>query len=186
MFIRFTGCNLWNGKQSGRHLGKAVCSTWCDTNFVGTDGQNGGVYSLEALVDKVVSIAGSCRYLVFTGGEPSLQLDESLIIALKDLGFYTAIETNGTHKIPDCLDWVTMSPKFGSQIVLSKCDELKVVYPQPWDYEELRRRITANHFFISPMNGADSPSLVSNAVQFILNNPNWRLSLQLHKIAGVP
>jgi len=189
VFCRFSGCNLWNGKESDRQ--SAICR-FCDTDFVGTDGGNGGKYSATELATKVASVwcggrleAGGHPYLVCTGGEPLLQLNDQLIEAFHKAGFEIAIETNGTIAVPRDVDWVTVSPKASAELVVTQGDELKLVYPQvensPSDFESLG----FDHFFLQPMDGPKAKENTSLATQFCLSNPKWRLSLQTHKLLGL-
>ena len=188
VFCRFSGCNLWSGREADRAT--AVCR-FCDTDFVGTDGEGGGKFgTAAALAADINSLwpAGftASKYVVFTGGEPLLQLDAALTSALHALGFEVAIETNGTLPVPDGVDWICVSPKVGAPLVLLGGDELKVVIPQAAqtlaDYEAL----TFTHFFVQPM---DSPALDANtrlAIAVCKANPKWKLSLQTHKLLHIP
>lgn len=189
VFCRFSGCNLWNGKESGRAT--AVCQ-FCDTDFFGINGDNGGKYNATDLASKVASVwregcLGSTGqpYLVCTGGEPLLQLNEQLLDEFHKVGFEIAIETNGTIKVPPGVDWVTVSPKANAELVVTAGDELKLVYPQvenvPSDFESF----DFDHFFIQPMDGPDGSKNTALATQFCLSNPKWRLSLQTHKLLGL-
>ncbi len=190
-FVRFTGCNLWSGRVEQR--AEAVCS-FCDTDFVGTDGPGGGAFSgAAALADAVLAAwVSACgveapeRYVVLTGGEPLLQLDEALIDALHERGFEVAIETNGTRPVPPGVDWVCVSPKAGAPVVVTVADELKLVYPQvdlaPGDLDAVQAAVR----YLSPMDG---PALAANrrdAVAFCRANPPWRLTLQTHKVLDIP
>jgi 7-carboxy-7-deazaguanine synthase (Cx14CxxC type) len=184
VFCRFAGCNLWSGREQDR--ASAVCR-FCDTDFVGVDGDGGGSFaSAEELAAAVAakwpkSDAGK-RFVVCTGGEPLLQIDTALIDALHRENFIIAIETNGTIAVPEGIDWVCVSPKSGAELVVTRGDELKVVYPQATDprtYEHLN----FEHFFIQPMDGAKD-SLVAS-IRFCQENPRWRLSLQTHKLIGI-
>jgi 7-carboxy-7-deazaguanine synthase len=186
VFCRFAGCNLWSGKEADRLA--SIC-TFCDTDFVGTDGDGGGKFaSAEELAD---AIAGKWpnhdkdwRFVVCTGGEPLLQLDTQLIEALHGHNFYIAIETNGTIPVPDGIDWVCVSPKSGSTLSVRRGDELKVVFPQevdPRSYSQLE----FHHFFIQPKDGANAKESLRSAIQFCSENPSWRLSLQTHKLIGI-
>jgi len=186
VFCRFAGCNLWSGREEDRQ--KAICD-FCDTDFLGTDGPRGGQYDgADALAQAVAShwpgTTGN-PYVVLTGGEPLLQLDKAAVAALHSQGFEIAVETNGTRLPPAGLDWITVSPKVGAEFVLKKGNELKIIFPQanlnPADYENLE----FDHFFIQPM---DTPNLKENtrlALQYCLEHPQWRLSLQMHKIVGI-
>jgi len=184
VFCRFAGCNLWSGREQDR--ASAVCR-FCDTDFVGVDGDGGGSFaSAEELAAAVAakwpkSDAGK-RFVVCTGGEPLLQMDTVLIDALHEQNFIIAIETNGTIAVPDGIDWVCVSPKSGAELVVTRGDELKVVYPQATDprtYEHLN----FEHYFIQPMDGAKDSLAAS--IRFCQENPRWRLSLQTHKLLGI-
>ena len=186
VFLRFAGCNLWTGREQDR--AGARC-TFCDTDFVGMDGENGGRFrDAAALADKVAGLWGSGdrRLVVITGGEPLLQLDDELIAALHERGFEVAVETNGTVAAPDGIDWICVSPKAGNDIVQRSGNELKLVWPQdaidPSDLEQL----AFDHFLIQPMDGIGRDQALATAIQFVMNNPRWRLSLQTHKLLGLP
>lgn len=187
VFLRFARCNLWSGHERDR--ASAICR-FCDTDFVGTDGEGGGVFrGAEALADHVAGVWGGVaehRFVVCTGGEPALQLDDDLVAALHALGFEIAIETNGTLPLPDGIDWVCMSPKAGTDLAITAGDECKLVYPQdgidPADLEHLDFR----HFLLSPMDGPDLEANTAAAVEYCLAHPSWRLSLQTHKYLGIP
>ena len=185
IFVRFSGCNLWSGKEKNRAT--AVCS-FCDTDFYGTDGINGGKYLAKELIEKIKSpwiSADSQIRVVLTGGEPLLQVDKPLIDALKNEHIYIAVETNGTLEAPDGIDWICMSPKANTEIKLKKGSEVKVVYPQknlnPDDFNVLDFK----NFYIQPMDSQSYEDNVSQAVKFCMRNPNWKLSLQTHKILGI-
>ena len=189
VFCRFSGCNLWNGKETGRQ--SAVCQ-FCDTDFVGVDGDNGGKYPATDLATKVASVwqegcgdAVSQPYVVCTGGEPLLQLNDQLIDEFHKAGFEIAIETNGTIEVPNGVDWVTVSPKANAELVVTEGDELKLVYPQvenaPSDFETFG----FDNFFVQPMDGPNAKENTLLATQFCLSNPKWRLSLQTHKLLGL-
>lgn len=186
VFCRFSGCNLWSGREADRAT--AVCK-FCDTDFVGVDGDGGGKFdsaqSLASAIDNMwpATHQGE-RFVVFTGGEPLLQLDRGLIIALHAKKFAIAVETNGTLPVPDGVDWVCVSPKAGTKIVVAKGNELKVVYPQASD-PRVYDHLDFEHFFIQPMDGPVQAQNLSASVDFCLANPKWRLSLQTHKILGV-
>lgn len=190
VFLRFAGCNLWTGREADR--ADAVCS-FCDTDFVGTDGPGGGTYRTpEALAEAVAAHwpaptkAATRPYVVCTGGEPLLQLDESAITALHDAGFEVAVETNGTQPAPEGLDWVCMSPKAGADTVLTCGDELKLVYPQKGAMPEQFADLDFTHFFLQPMDGPHVEQYTKEAMQYCLEHPPWRLSLQTHKILEIP
>jgi 7-carboxy-7-deazaguanine synthase (Cx14CxxC type) len=188
VFCRFTGCNLWTGHEEHRAI--AVCQ-FCDTDFVGTDGVGGGKFrSAEELAAAVARAWGSEssaeRFVVCTGGEPLLQLDRAAIDALHAEGFRIAVETNGTVAPPAGIDWICVSPKAGSELVLTTGDELKLVYPQaglqPADVVDLE----FEHRFLQPMDGPDREANTARAVRYCLEHPRWRLSLQTHKYLGIP
>jgi 7-carboxy-7-deazaguanine synthase len=190
VFCRFAGCNLWTGREEDR--ADAVC-TFCDTDFVGMDGTEGGRYrDAEALADRVAAqwpaeepSGAASRFVVCTGGEPLLQLDPPLIAALHERGFEIAVETNGTIALPPGLDWVCVSPKAGAPLVVTAGDELKVVVPQPGldprDFAGLRFR----RFSVQPMDGPERARNTELAIDFCLRHPRWQLSLQTHKVTGI-
>ena len=186
VFLRFAGCNLWSGREQDR--ASAQC-TFCDTDFVGTDGEGGGKFAdADLLADRVASEWGNGRegrLVVITGGEPMLQLDRALVDALHERGFRIAIETNGTLPVADGVDWVCVSPKAGTDVVQRRGDELKLVWPQPgldpvelesWDF---------THFLVQPMDCAHREAALKAAIDLAMERPRWRLSLQNHKIAGL-
>ena len=185
VFVRFAGCNLWSGKE--KHRASAICK-FCDTDFYGTDGVNGGIYKTKDLVTKIKSLWMSMDSeirVVLTGGEPLLQVDDSLITALKKENIYIAIETNGTLKAPKGIDWICMSPKANTDIQLTEGSEIKVIYPQenldPADFNNMN----FSNYYIQPMDSKDYEANVSKSVEFCMQNSNWRLSLQTHKILGI-
>lgn len=185
VFLRFTGCNLWSGREEDRH--DAICR-FCDTDFIGTDGVNGGRYLLDEVVRLVASLwpGGGKPYVVCTGGEPLLQLDVPLITALQDAGFEVAIETNGTIAVPPEVDWVCVSPKSDARLVVDRGSELKLVYPQPEPAAQPERfsALAFDHFFLQPKDepGADHTPTV---VAYCMAHPEWRISLQTHKLMGI-
>ena len=185
VFLRFSGCNLWSGRERDRAT--AQC-TFCDTDFVGTDGVRGGRYAagdLAAVVELVWG-RGDRKLVVITGGEPLLQLDEPLIAALHARGFEVAVESNGTLPAPAGIDWLCVSPKAGTEVVQRSGDELKLVWPQPGiDPEELARW-EFDHHLIQPMDGADGRTALDESIAFVMANPCWELSLQTHKLLGLP
>jgi 7-carboxy-7-deazaguanine synthase (Cx14CxxC type) len=190
VFCRFAGCNLWTGREADR--AQAVC-TFCDTDFVGTDGPGGGRFvTAGALADAVASQwpagAGGTRYVVCTGGEPLLQLDAPLIEAFHARGFEVGVETNGTQPAPAGLDWICVSPKAGAPLVLTSGDELKLVYPQrePEAQPERFEALQFRHFFLQPMDGPERVASTAAAVAYCLAHPRWRMSLQTHKLLGIP
>ncbi|GGI54623.1 7-carboxy-7-deazaguanine synthase [Oxalicibacterium solurbis] len=188
VFCRFAGCNLWTGRESDRAT--AICR-FCDTDFVGTDGEGGGKFAdaikLAQTIDALwpASYAAS-KYVVFTGGEPLLQLDAALIDAMHAAGFEIAIETNGSLPVPDGVDWVCVSPKIGAPLVVRRGSELKVVIPQKNqsldDYEDL----VFDHFFVQPMDGPQQEENTRLAIDVCKRNPKWKLSLQTHKLLQIP
>lgn len=187
VFCRFSGCNLWSGREEDRH--KAICQ-FCDTDFWGTDGENGGSYEAQELSELVAQIWGNPSvgkpYIVCTGGEPLLQLDEPLIEAFHEKGFQVAAETNGTQKAPAGLDWICVSPKAGAELQLKKGNELKLVYPQEGALPNLFEKLDFEHFYLQPMDGPDITKNTSLTLQYCLSNPQWHLSLQTHKILNIP
>lgn len=188
VFCRFSGCNLWTGREQDR--ASAVC-TFCDTDFVGTDGEGGGKFATaEALADAVeqawASGAAHDRFVVCTGGEPLLQLDAALIAALHAKGFEIAVETNGTIAAPDGIDWICVSPKAGAELKQTRGDELKLVYPQQKAQPERFEDLDFRHFYLQPMDGAEVEKNTRAATAYCLAHPKWRLSLQTHKLIGIP
>ena len=186
VFCRFSGCNLWTGREQDRAT--AVC-TFCDTDFVGTDGTLGGRYA--SADDLAAAIAAQWvgpqdhRYTVLTGGEPLLQIDPALIDALHARGFTIAVETNGTIAPPPGLDWICVSPKAGSQLVVRKGHELKLVYPQPENTPEDFAGLEFERFSLQPMDGPDIAQSTQAAITYCLAHPQWRLSVQTHKTLGI-
>lgn len=186
VFCRFAGCNLWSGREADRLT--AAC-TFCDTDFVGTDGEGGGKFATAA--DLADAVAGKWpqtdsgkRFVVCTGGEPLLQLDAALIDALHRQNFWIAIETNGTIPVPEGVDWVCVSPKSGTPLAVTRGDELKVVYPQETDPRSYAQ-LNFEHFFIQPKDGDHAQDSLRAAIRFCSENPRWRLSLQTHKLIGI-
>jgi len=189
VLLRFAGCNLWSGREPDRAT--AQCG-FCDTDFVGTDGPGGGRFdSSEALARAVLATwpggapGGARRFVVCTGGEPLLQLDEPLTAALHASGFEIAIETNGTLPPPPGIDWVCVSPKAGVELVLRRGDELKLVFPQEGLPPESLEDLDFRHWFLQPMDGPDRARNTELAVRYCLAHPRWRLSLQTHKLVGI-
>jgi 7-carboxy-7-deazaguanine synthase len=188
VFCRFAGCNLWSGREADRET--AICN-FCDTDFVGTDGPGGGRFATAAELAGAVAAAwpsssGGRRFVVCTGGEPLLQIDDALIQALHVEGFEIAVETNGTQPAPRDLDWICMSPKAGTEIQLRSGDELKLIYPQAGAEPRLFEHLAFRHFFLQPMDGPDRDANTRAALQYCLAHPRWRLSLQTHKLLGIP
>ena len=187
VFLRFAGCNLWSGREQDRE--SAQC-TFCDTDFVGTDGEGGGKFgTAEQLADHAERTWGpgkERRLVVITGGEPMLQLDEELVEALHSRGFRVAVETNGTLPATDGLDWICVSPKARTEVVQRQGNELKLVWPQPGiDPAELESW-AFDHFLVQPMDCEASEGAVNAAIQLAMERPKWRLSLQAHKLLGLP
>jgi len=185
VFLRFAGCNLWSGREQDR--ASADC-TFCDTDFVGLDGDNGGRYEAADLASRVDELwgQGNRRLVVVTGGEPLLQLDSALIDTLHARGFAIAVETNGTLPAPEGIDWLCVSPKAGTEVVQRSGDELKLVWPQSgidpavlagWDFD---------HFLIQPMDCDEGQVALDQSISFVMENPGWELSLQTHKLLGLP
>lgn len=188
VFCRFAGCNLWSGREADR--ASAVC-TFCDTDFVDTDGPGGGRFATaDALATAVAAAwpagAGGVPFVVCTGGEPLLQLDAELVSALHRRGFEIAVETNGTRPPPPGLDWICVSPKAGAELVVRAGDELKLVYPQTGAEPERFEPLAFRHFFLQPMDGPARERNTDAALRYCLAHPRWRLSLQTHKLLGIP
>lgn len=189
VFCRFAGCNLWSGREEDR--ADAVCK-FCDTEFVGTDGAGGGKF--ERADDLAGAIAtkwpesngGAKRYVVFTGGEPLLQLDEALIIAVHAQGFEIAVETNGTLASPAGIDWICVSPKAGAPLVQKRGNELKLVFPQTGAEPERFEGLAFDNFLLQPMWGATTDENMKAAARYCMMHPRWRLSVQTHKWIGIP
>ena len=184
VFLRFSGCNLWSGREKDRAT--AQC-TFCDTDFVGTDGAEGGRYDAASLAAKVAQAwgEGENRLVVITGGEPLLQLDPPLIGALHEAGFEIAVETNGTLPAPAGIDWICVSPKAGTEIVQRAGHELKLVWPQAIDTDALEGWSFEN-FLIQPMDCGDRQGALDASIRFVMEHPRWKLSLQTHKLLGLP
>ena len=187
VFVRFSGCNLWSGLEKDRN--KAICN-WCDTDFIGTNGLNGGNYSLNDIVKSVCELwpenINEKPFVVCTGGEPLLQLDQFFVDEIHNNGFEIAIETNGTCLPPDKIDWICVSPKKNTDLILKNGDELKFVYPQLGFEPQQFEKFSFNHFFIQPMDGNNYNKNEKISKEFIKKNPRWKLSLQTHKILGFP
>ena len=192
VFLRFAGCNLWSGLERDRE--SAIC-TFCDTDFVGTNGENGGKFEgPEALAEHVRAIwnasapSGGAPYVICTGGEPLLQLDPAAIAALKEIGFEIGIETNGTLVAPEGLDWICVSPKANAALKQKRGNELKLVFPQdepeaqPSQFEQLQFQ----HFFLQPKDDTAQAQNIAAAADYCMKHPKWRLSLQTHKLIGLP
>jgi 7-carboxy-7-deazaguanine synthase (Cx14CxxC type) len=190
VFCRFAGCNLWSGKE--RHRQSAVC-TFCDTDFVGTDGLGGDLFATACLLAGAVAAAWPATshpaakpFVVCTGGEPLLQLDEAAIDAFHQAGFAVAVETNGTRAAPRGLDWICVSPKAGAPLKLQRADELKLVYPQTEAPPAAFDAFDCPRLLLQPMDGPDRDRNTTLAVHYCLAHPQWKLSLQTHKYLGIP
>jgi 7-carboxy-7-deazaguanine synthase (Cx14CxxC type) len=187
VFCRFAGCNLWSGREEDR--AGAACR-FCDTDFVGTDGANGGRFAtataLAVTIARLWDGPRGRRFVVFTGGEPLLQLDRALIDAVHEEGFTIAVETNGTIAPPAGIDWLCVSPKAGAPLVATAGNELKLVYPQPALDPAALAGLSFGQFWLQPMDGPDRAANTRAAVAFCMANPTWRLSLQTHKFIGIP
>ena len=190
VFCRFAGCNLWSGREEDRAT--AVCN-FCDTDFVGTQGPGGGKFINAADLAEAIACAWSSnpsplarRFVVCTGGEPLLQLDEDIVAELHKLEFDVAIETNGTLAPPRSIDWVCVSPKAGSDLILRSGNELKLIFPQPGAEPERFENLDFQHFFLQPMDGPERNENTRRTVRYCLEHPRWRLSLQTHKYLGIP
>jgi 7-carboxy-7-deazaguanine synthase len=186
VFCRLAGCNLWSGREADRAA--AQCS-FCDTDFVGTDGTRGGSYAdAAALADAIEAEWGSGRdhrYVVITGGEPLLQIDDALLDALHGRGFAIAVETNGTIEPPAGLDWICVSPKAGTQLRIRSGQEMKLVYPQADAPPEAFASLAFERFSLQPMDGPQLADNTARAIDYCLRHPQWRLSLQTHKTVGI-
>jgi len=187
VFCRFAGCNLWTGREEDR--AEAICD-FCDTDFVGADGMNGGRFpTARSLADAVGAMwpphqAGK-RFVVCTGGEPLLQMTEEFVRALQERGFEVAIETNGTKLPPPGIDWICVSPKANAELVLRSGNELKLIFPQPGTEPEIYEDLDFDHFFLQPMDGPQREDNTHLAVRYCLDHPQWRLSLQTQKVLGI-
>lgn len=186
VFCRFAGCNLWSGREEDR--ADATCQ-FCDTDFVGTDGTDGGRYATaNDLADRIAATWGggpTDRYVVLTGGEPMLQIDSALIDALHARNFTIAVETNGTITPPQGLDWICVSPKAGTELAIRRGNELKLVYPQPGALPENFENLAFERFSLQPMDGPDRAQSTQAAIAYCLQHPQWRLSVQTHKTLGI-
>jgi 7-carboxy-7-deazaguanine synthase len=188
VFCRFAGCNLWNGDEASR--ASAVCQ-FCDTDFVGTDGVGGGKFTdattLASRINQLWPVAyPASKYVVFTGGEPLLQLDVALIDAMHQVGFEIAIETNGTLPVPEGVDWVCVSPKMGSELVVRRGNEIKVVIPQAGQALSEYEALDFEHHFVQAMDGPLQKENLQRAIAFCKAHPTWKLSLQTHKLLQIP
>ncbi|SEG70162.1 7-carboxy-7-deazaguanine synthase, Cx14CxxC type [Bryocella elongata] len=191
VFCRFAGCNLWTGREEDR--ASAICK-FCDTDFIGTDGDGGGKFATARELAQAVAArwpastesqrGKSQRFVVCTGGEPLLQLDAALIAALHEEGFVIAVETNGTVAVPDGIDWVCVSPKIGSKFIVERGQELKLVYPQEVDPDDFLK-LDFENFYLQPKDGPDAAASLAATIDYCRAHPAWRLSLQTHKIIGI-
>ena len=187
VFCRFSGCNLWSGREEDRS--RAVCK-FCDTDFVGTGPEGGRFATADSLASAIANAwrgkgddAG--RFVVCTGGEPLLQIDDALVSAIHARRFMMAVETNGTKLAPDGIDWICVSPKAGAPLIQTSGDELKLVYPQPGAMPESFESLEFSHFFLQPMDGPAVEENTRKAVDYCMRHPQWRLSLQTHKVLGI-
>jgi 7-carboxy-7-deazaguanine synthase (Cx14CxxC type) len=186
VFCRFSGCNLWTGREEDRS--RAVCQ-FCDTDFLGVGAEGGRFATPDSLASAVARAwrgddAGS-RFVVCTGGEPLLQVDDDLVDAFHDEGFTVAVETNGTRKAPDSIDWVCVSPKAGAPLIQTTGNELKLVFPQSAALPPLFEHLDFEHFFLQPMDGPEVEQNTQRAIEYCMTHPKWRLSLQTHKMMGI-
>ena len=185
VFVRSSGCNLWSGKEKNRK--SAICQ-FCDTDFYGTDGINGGVYSAKQLIEKIKSLWVSRDdniAVVLTGGEPLLQVNDELVAALKQEQIYIAVETNGTLDAPDHIDWICMSPKANTEIKLKKGNEIKIIFPQESLDPEKFSLFDFSEFYLQPMDSNKYQENLNATITYCQKNPKWKLSLQTHKILGI-
>jgi 7-carboxy-7-deazaguanine synthase (Cx14CxxC type) len=187
VFCRFSGCNLWTGIEADRE--KSICS-FCDTDFLGTDGPGGGKHKdIKSLINKIDSEwpkSQPNKYVVFTGGEPALQITKALVYELQIKGFEVAIETNGTLELPDNIDWVTVSPKADTKISVTSGNELKLVFPQTENNPDNFIHMDFEEFYLQPKDGDERNINTQKTIQYCLENPEWKLSLQTHKYMGIP
>ena len=185
VFCRFSGCNLWSGREEDR--AQAICQ-FCDTDFVGMNGEGGGRFATPQALAAAASalwLGGEERLVVCTGGEPMLQLDSDLIEAFHAAGFKVAVETNGTLAAPEGIDWICVSPKAGTQLVQTTGQELKLVFPQPGAEPELFGHLEFERFWLQPMDGPNRRANTDGAIDYCLRHPKWRLSVQTHKYLGI-
>lgn len=188
IFCRFTGCNLWSGREADRAT--AICQ-FCDTDFIGTDGDGGGKFptadSLAAHINALWPQSDTHHKLVvFTGGEPLLQLDDTLIHAMHQVGFKIAVESNGTVQAPEGIDWLCISPKAGGELIQTQGTELKLVYPQSGIDPASLESLDFQQFWLQPMDGPNQADNLQAAIRYCLKHPQWGLSLQTHKLTGIP
>jgi 7-carboxy-7-deazaguanine synthase len=189
VFCRFTGCNLWSGREQDRIT--AICN-FCDTNFLGVDPDDGGEFEDADMLAEAVDLCWPSRangrskkFVVCTGGEPLLQMDDAVVTALKKRGFEIAVETNGTKVPPSGIDWVCVSPKVGAKCVVRSGDELKLVFPQVGGEPDKFAHLDFDRFFLQPLNGSSTEENTGLAIKYCLEHPQWELSLQTHKMVGI-
>jgi 7-carboxy-7-deazaguanine synthase len=187
VFCRFSGCNLWSGQEKDR--GSSICQ-FCDTDFVGTDGLGGGKFKTPESLAMEISSFWPCKdngkpFVVLTGGEPLMQLDAPLIDAVHDLGFEIAVETNGTIAVPKGIDWICVSPKSGSELIVHRGDELKLVFPQDGIDPETLLDLYFDHYLLQPMDSPDIAENTKSVINYCMAHPEWKLSLQTHKHLGI-
>lgn len=188
VFVRFSGCNLWSGREEDRK--KAICQ-FCDTEFVGIDGTDGGNYNLQTLISKILEIWNEHHkedlrpFIVCTGGEPALQMDQAFVNECQKHNIEVAIETNGTISLPENIDWICVSPKAGTQIVVTKGDELKLVYPQEKAMPEQYEQLDFTHFYLQAMDGPDIKHNLKSTHRYCNASKKWNISIQTHKILGI-
>lgn len=186
VFCRFSGCNLWSGLEKDRD--KAVCR-FCDTDFWGMDGKNGGKYDKNTLTDMILSLWPTSEnknvFVVCTGGEPALQIDDELISCFHEHGIEMAIETNGTVDLPQGIDWVCVSPKADTDIIVTKGNEIKLVFPQPENTPAQYESLDFDHFYLQPLDDENQLQHIRDCVSYCLGHPKWKLSLQTHKFIGI-
>lgn len=186
VFCRFAGCNLWSGREADRD--NAICK-FCDTDFWGTDGKNGGKYEAEELAKKIISLwpddSKEKLFVVCTGGEPALQIDNKLIEKFHQHDFEIAIETNGTIVLAEGIDWICVSPKANTSIIVTSGDELKLVYPQSENNPDQFKHLNFTHFYLQPLDDAYKTENTNLTIDYCLSNPAWKLSIQTHKLLGI-
>ena len=186
VFCRFSGCNLWSGLEKDRD--KAVCR-FCDTDFWGMDGKNGGKYDKQSLTDMILSLWPTSEnhqvFVVCTGGEPALQIDDELLSCFHEHGIEIAIETNGTVPLPEAIDWVCVSPKADTDIIVTKGNEIKLVFPQPENTPTQYESLDFDHFYLQPLDDDHQKDHIRACVEYCLHHPLWKLSLQTHKFIGI-
>lgn len=188
VFLRFAGCNLWSGRDTGRARGRGGCAQWCDTDFRGISPDGGQYRTADQLADAIAATwphHGGLRYVVCTGGEPTLQLDAAAVAALHARQFVVAIETNGTRPVPAGVDWICVSPKAGTRLAQTTGDELKLVHPQPGVDPAQYTHLDFKHFLLQPLDGPHVAANTATTIAYCLTNPTWSLSLQTHKLTGV-